>query len=197
MTSSISGASSTVCGIELELAGLDLGEVEHLVDETEQVGAGAMHALQRLLRLFRAEARRVGDHHLGEPDDGIERRAQLVAHAGEELRLVLARQFELAALLLHFREQIRVLDRQHRLCGEGLQQIDRARWEIRPAALRRTTSAPTIRSERAAGPTSRARKPARTMTSSTGDDGSFWTSGIWIGLRRAAASPIAVSPMCM
>ena len=51
--------------IELELAGFDLGEVEHLVDEAEQVGAGAIHALQRLLRLFRAEARRVGDHHLG------------------------------------------------------------------------------------------------------------------------------------
>ena len=51
---------------ELELAGLDLGEVEHLVDEAEQVGAGAMHALQRLLRLLGAEARRVGDHHLGQ-----------------------------------------------------------------------------------------------------------------------------------
>ena len=51
--------------------------------------------LQRLLRLFRAEPRRVGDHHLGEPDDGVERRAQLVAHAGEELRLVLAGRFEL------------------------------------------------------------------------------------------------------
>ena len=91
ITSSISGARFTVSGIELELAGLDLGEVEHLVDEAEQVGAGAMHAAQRLLRLLGAEARRVGDHHLGEPDDGVERRAQLVAHAGEELRLVLAR----------------------------------------------------------------------------------------------------------
>ena len=46
---------------------------------------GAMHALQRLLRLFRAEARGIGDDHLGQPDDGVERRAQLVAHAGKEL----------------------------------------------------------------------------------------------------------------
>ena len=45
--------------IELELAGLDLGEVEHLVDEAEQVVAGAVHALQRLQRLLGAEARRV------------------------------------------------------------------------------------------------------------------------------------------
>jgi hypothetical protein len=44
--------------IEFELAGLDLGEVEHLVDEAEQVGTSAVHALQRLLRLFSAEARR-------------------------------------------------------------------------------------------------------------------------------------------
>ena len=77
-------------GIELELAGLDLREVEHLVDKAEQVGARILHALERFLRFFRAELRRVGDHHLGEPDDGIERRAQLVAHIGEELRLVLA-----------------------------------------------------------------------------------------------------------
>jgi hypothetical protein len=31
--------------IELELPGLDLREVGHLVDEAEQVGAGAMHPL--------------------------------------------------------------------------------------------------------------------------------------------------------
>src|SRR5262249_25382437 len=56
------------------------------------------------LRLFRAEARGIGDQHIGEPDDGVERRAQLVAHARYELRLVLARQLELAALVLDFVE---------------------------------------------------------------------------------------------
>src|SRR5215467_6903192 len=86
--------------IEFKLAGLDLREVENLVDEAKQVSTSAVHALQRLQRLFRAEARRVGDHHLGQSDDGIERRAQLVAHTGKELRLALARQFELAALVL-------------------------------------------------------------------------------------------------
>jgi hypothetical protein len=34
--------------IELELAGLDLREVEHLVDEAQQVLTGAVHALQWL-----------------------------------------------------------------------------------------------------------------------------------------------------
>jgi hypothetical protein len=57
------------------LSGLDLGEVEHLVDEAEQVGADAMHALKRLLRLLCAEARCTVHHHLGQPDDGIELRA--------------------------------------------------------------------------------------------------------------------------
>ena len=42
MTSSISGAKLTDSGTELELAGFDLGEVEHVVDEAEQVGAGAV-----------------------------------------------------------------------------------------------------------------------------------------------------------
>ena len=110
---------------ELELAGFDLGEIEHLVDQAEQMRAGAVHPPQRLERLLGAEARRIRDHHLGEPDDGVERRAQLVAHIGEELRLVLARDFELPALFLDLREQIGVLDRQHRLRRKGLQQLDR------------------------------------------------------------------------
>jgi hypothetical protein len=77
-------------GIELELAGFDLREIEDLVDEAQEVGPGGIHAAQRFQCLLRAEAFRVADHHLGQADDGVERRAQLVAHAGEKLRLVLA-----------------------------------------------------------------------------------------------------------
>ena len=90
MTSLISGASWTVCGLSFELSGLDLRQVEHLVDEAKKVSPSAIHALQRLLRLFCAEARRVFDHHFSQSDDGIERRAKFVTHAGDELRLVLA-----------------------------------------------------------------------------------------------------------
>src|SRR3979490_2180946 len=96
--------------IELELAGLDLGKVEHLVDETEQVSPRSMNPAQRLLGLFCAEARCVCDHHLGQAKDGVERGAQLVAHICDELRLVLARHFQLAALVLDFVEQPDVLD---------------------------------------------------------------------------------------
>src|SRR5262249_21775559 len=118
-----------------ELSGLDLRQVEHLVDEAKEVSPSAVHALQWLLRLFRAEARGVFDHHLGQADDGVERRAQLVAHAGYELRLVLARQLQLAALLLDFVEQPHVLDRDHRLVGEGGGELDLAvvEWFYRAA----------------------------------------------------------------
>ncbi len=62
--------------------------------------------------------------HFREADDRVERRAQLVRHVGEELRLVLVRHLELRALLLDLAEQPRVLDRDHRLVGEGLQERD-------------------------------------------------------------------------
>src|SRR5262249_54456464 len=91
--------------IEFELTGLDLRQVKHLVDQAEQVGAGCIHASERLGCLLGAEARRIGDHHLSQPDDGVERGAQLVADAGYELRLVLARLLELAVLLLYLIEQ--------------------------------------------------------------------------------------------
>ena len=85
---------------------------------------GAVHALQRLQRLFRPEARRICDHHLGQADDGVERRAQLVAHAGDELRLVLACLLQLPVLVLDFVEQPSVLDRYCRLVGEAGDQLD-------------------------------------------------------------------------
>ena len=46
-----------------------------------------------------------------EADDGIERRAQLVRHVGEKLRLVPVSGLDLAALILDLTEQPRVLDR--------------------------------------------------------------------------------------
>src|SRR6516165_7125945 len=116
--------SSIRLGIEFQLTGFDLREVKYLVDEAQEVGSGCIYTAQWFKRLFRAEARGVGDHHLGQPDDGVERRAQLVAHAGEELRLVLARQLKLPALVLDFVEQPHVLNGNHRLVGECRNQFD-------------------------------------------------------------------------
>ena len=66
--------------------------------------------------------RRVFLENFAVADDGIERRAQLVAHIGEEMRLVLAGDLELAALVVDFVEQPRILNRQNRLRSESLDQ---------------------------------------------------------------------------
>ncbi len=61
---------------------------------------------------------------LGVANDGVERRAQLVAHVREELRLVLARLSQLLALLLKLDEKPRILDSDDRLVCECLNQCD-------------------------------------------------------------------------
>ena len=76
----------------------------------------------------------LSDEDFREANDGVERRAQLVRHVGEELALVLARRFELPALVLDLAEQPRVLDGQSRLRRERLQQVDHLRRES-PAAV--------------------------------------------------------------
>ena len=111
-------------GIEFELSSFDLREVQYFVDEAQEVGPGGIDTAQRFQRLFRAEARRISGHHLGQADNGIEGRPQLVAHAGEELRLALARLRQLPALVLDFVEQPHVLDRDHRLVDEGHGKFD-------------------------------------------------------------------------
>ena len=107
-----------------ELAGFDLRQIEHVVDQAEQMLAVGLHALEHAAHLLRRLAVDVVEDQLGVAENGVERRAQLVAHIGEELRLVPARHFELPALVLDFAEQPRVLDRQHRLRRERLHQVD-------------------------------------------------------------------------
>ena len=77
--------------MELQFAGLDFGEIEHLVDQIKQVLSGLGNALQRLDEIVLAQVLGVFQQHLGNADDGVERRAQLVAHIGEKLALGLSR----------------------------------------------------------------------------------------------------------
>src|SRR5262245_2058370 len=109
---------------ERQLTGLDLREVEHVIDEAEKVFAVGLKALKHLPHLLRRFAVDVVENKLGVAENGVERGAQLVAHVGQELRLVLACDLELTALLIDLSEQMRVLDRQYRLGGECFQQID-------------------------------------------------------------------------
>src|ERR1700730_6977034 len=76
-TSAISGASAK------DERARSLGEVEDVVDESEEMPGCAEHAVERLQVLL--QRFRILPQHLADADDGIERRAQLMAHIGEEL----------------------------------------------------------------------------------------------------------------
>ena len=72
-------------GLELQPAGLDLRQVEDVVDDAEQGAAGAAQALgEPQLVLVEGGA----EQQLGEPDDPVHRGADLVAHRRQELRLL-------------------------------------------------------------------------------------------------------------
>ena len=79
--------------------GLDLRQVEHGVDQRQQVLAADQDLLEVLVLLGRQHVLRAAHDQPGEADDRVERRPQLVAHVGEEdalgparlLRLLLGR----------------------------------------------------------------------------------------------------------
>jgi hypothetical protein len=75
---------------------------------------------------------------------------------GQELGLVLARDRELAALLLNLAEEPRVLDGQRRLGGERLQELTTSGANS-PGVRRFTASTPITWSSRSSGTVSSAR----------------------------------------
>ncbi len=73
---------------DLEIAGLHLRHVEDAVDDRQQMLAGIVDQLRVFLAARRIQHQRILLHdHLGESDDRIQRRAQLMAHGGKETRL--------------------------------------------------------------------------------------------------------------
>ena len=70
--------------VQLELAGLDLGEVEQVVDDAQQVVGGRLDRPQALPLVL--GQRRVEDQ-LGHAEDGVHGGADLVADVGQELVL--------------------------------------------------------------------------------------------------------------
>ena len=85
---------------ELHLARLHLREVQDVVDELQQVARALEDVAQVLLVLGRDGADLAVVHELGEADDAVERRPQLVGHVGQELALESARLLQAAVLLL-------------------------------------------------------------------------------------------------
>ena len=86
-------------GVDGDGAGFDLGEIEDVADQVQKVGAGAVDGAGELDLLGREVAFGILGELLAQDQDRVERRAQLVAHVGQELRLVARGQRQLRRLL--------------------------------------------------------------------------------------------------
>src|SRR5690349_18585410 len=82
----------------------------------------AEYAVKRLYVLL--SCLRILAQHLADADDSVQRRAQLMAHIGEELRLVLACLRKLTALFMNFVEQPHVLNGDCGLVSESFDKRD-------------------------------------------------------------------------
>ncbi len=97
--------------LQLHAAGLDFGEIEYLIDQRQEMAAGGKDVVG-VLGLFLVKlAEQSLAQDFGEADDGVERRAQLVRHVGEEFRFVPVGGLDLPALILDLAEQPRILYR--------------------------------------------------------------------------------------
>ena len=81
-------------------AGFDLRQVEDVVDERQQVVAGRMDRLRKLHLLARKIALLVLAELVGQDQEAVQRRPQLVRHVREELGLVAGRARKLLGLVL-------------------------------------------------------------------------------------------------
>ena len=117
------GAKIECRAIQLEPAGLDLGQIQDLVDQREQVLAPGMDMLDPLDGHEPGIAvERLAPHELGEPQDGRERRPQLMTHVRDEVALCLARGDEALRQAGLFGVQLLSLCQCHRLCAEQIDQ---------------------------------------------------------------------------
>ena len=103
--------------LDVHPAGLDLREVEDVVDDRQQRVAGVADGRGEVALLV--VERRV-EQQAAHADHGVHRRADLVAHRRQERALRLVGGLGGGARFLRLLEQARVLDRDHGLVGEGL-----------------------------------------------------------------------------
>ncbi len=89
-------------GLDRQLAGLDLGEVEDVVDDGEQRLPRTAHRVG-ILALLRGKFR--VQQQAGHADYSIHRRADLMAHVGQEFGLVPAGGFRLVLGVMQFHDQ--------------------------------------------------------------------------------------------
>ncbi len=66
--------------VQFETPGFDLGKIEHVVDQAEEVPAGPVDPAERLAQVGVAPLLRVLLEHFGDADDGVQGGPQFVAH---------------------------------------------------------------------------------------------------------------------
>src|SRR6476469_10685641 len=109
---------------QLQVSRLDLREIEDLIDQSKQMLAAVQDVCEKPGSLLLADLQRWINHHVGKADDRVQRRAQLVTHASNKLRLMAAGCFELLVFHPNLLKQAHVFDCDHGLVGEGLNQLD-------------------------------------------------------------------------
>ena len=72
--------------LDLHASGLDLGEIEHVVDQLQQMAAAGVNGIEMLAALFHGLGV-AAPQNVGEAEDGVHGRADLVAHVGQEIAL--------------------------------------------------------------------------------------------------------------
>ena len=101
---------SKVDRLDGHAAGLDPGDLQDVADHLEQGLAGAAHGAHHVLLLA---AQRAAAQQVGHADDGVQRRAQLVAHGREEPALGAARLLGAGERIGELGQQRRGIGRQH------------------------------------------------------------------------------------
>ena len=86
--------------VEGDGARLDLGEVQDVVDQGQQLLAARLDDVRELDLLGREVPLRVVAQLLRQDQQAVERRAEFVGHVGQELALVFGRESQLLGLLL-------------------------------------------------------------------------------------------------
>ena len=160
---------SKVGQLQLHPARLDLREIEDVVDERQQVPPGRaacrFEVLDPASRVSSPNIRSTSTSR--EADDGVQRRAQLVRHVGEELALVPAGDFRAARLLSAISRKSRAFWMASADCVAKVCRSSMTSGANAPVVLRITVSPPSKLPSRTSGTARSARYPARTSAPRT------------------------------
>ena len=69
---------------KLQLAGLDFGNIQHIVDQGQQMAGAVLNHGHLLVLLLVQRPGQPLEHDAGKADDGVERRAQFMGHGGQK-----------------------------------------------------------------------------------------------------------------